>query len=218
MRDSIKILITTNCELLVSPRTDLNDPGYIYLEFMVAEDIDSYETLELSECPQLYRYYFKKDGIYMYYRLKITTKSLLEGVELDDRLYYNDDSNKLMLGNKELVSSEQLKDIVDNDYPETSYGIIEFIERPVFSICRISNCLENLQRKYIFDECPSKKSCKDDPDKINRDFLFSSVFILRLLIRQQRYEEALKILESINDCGAICSNMQAPNINTCGCR
>lgn len=218
MRDIIKILITTNCELLVSPRTDLNDPGYVYLEFMVSENVDSYETLELSECPQLYRYYFEEDGVYMYYRLKIVTKSLLEDVELENRLYYDDVSDKLMIGNKELISSEQLKDIVDDDYPETSYGIIEFVERPVFSICRISNCLENLQRKYIFDGCPSKKNCKEDSDKLNRDFLFSSVFILRLLIQQQRYEEALRILESINDCGVVCSNMQSPSINTCGCK
>ena len=217
---NVKIIINTKCELLVIPKTELAEEGFVYLEFLVSDKVDTLSTLSISSDPDVYRYFFEKDGLYMYYRLKVPTKKTLDEISQSSgkRLYYDADADKLMIGNKELVSSEQLRDIVDNDSPETSYGIVEFIERPVFSICRISNCLENLQRKYIFDGCPSKKNCKEDPDKINRDFLFSSVFILRLLIQQQRYEEALRILESINDCGTLCSNMQSPRINSCGCK
>ena len=219
MKDYVKILITTNCELLVSPRNSLSDPGYVYIEFVVADKVDSYKTLLISDCPQLYRYYLEKDGIYMYYRLKITTLSLLGESDLEDRLYYDDNSDKLMIGLTEVTTSKQLENIVDDDYPETKFGIIEFVEKPVFSICRISSCLENLQRKYIFEGNPSSigTQCKDDSDKVVRDFIFSSVFILRLLIRQQRYEEALRILESIDNCNIVCNNTYTSSKNSCGC-
>lgn len=217
----IKALISTNCELLVSPRTNVYDEGFIYLEFIVADGEDTIDTLVMSDAPELYRYYLQKDGIYMYYRLKVPTKTKLGNSDLTSRLYYDDTTDKLMIGNDEVSTSKQLEDIVDDDYPDTKYGITEFIEKPIFSICRISSCLENLQRKYIFEGCPSNKGTKCDSksneDKTIRDFIFSSVFILRTLIRQQRYEEALRILESINGCNTICNETYTSDKSSCRC-
>lgn len=215
---NVRIIINTKCELLVSPKTELLDPGFVYLEFLVSDYVDLLSTLEISENPNLFRYFFEKDGLYMYYRLKVPTKTKLDSVSapITGRLYYDDVLKKLMIGTEPVVKSEQLENIIDDDSPHTSYGISEeIVEEPIFSICRISACLENLQRKYIFS-FSQKNNCKADSDKLTRDFLFSSVFILRLLIGQQRYEEALRILESITKCSELC------NITTyktsCGCK
>ena len=213
-----KILINTKCELLVSAEDNLNiENGFVYLEFLVSDSVDSLKTLVISETPSLYRYYFNEDGLYMYYRLQIPTKTKLEGQDLFGRLYFDDSSEKLMIGAKEVIYSKQLEDVVDDDSPSASYGIVEIIEEPIFSICRISTCLENLQRRYIFEGTPTKQ-CKTESSKLFRDFLFASIFILRLLIRQQRYEEALRILEHVNSCSEVCELVNRSGKNSCGCR
>lgn len=212
----VKIIINTKCELLVVPKTELAEEGFVYLEFLVSDKVDTLSTLSISSDPDVYRYFFEKDGLYMYYRLKVITKEKLDEVSGSyDRLYYDAASDKLMIGDKPITESVQLENIVDDDNINKSYGISgEIIEEPIFSICRISACLENLQRKYIFN-FSQKNNCKADSDKLTRDFLFSSIFILRLLIKQQRYEEALRILESITQCNSVCEHMNTSN--SCGC-
>lgn len=217
-RQGPRIVINTKCELLVSEESDLKDPGYVYLEFLVSDSVSSIATLVISEAPSLYRYYFNNDGLYMYYRLKVPTKTMLGEENIETRLYFDDSTNKLMIGNLEVTRSKQLEDVVDDDSPSATYGISsDIIEEPVFSICRISTCLENLQRKYIFEGTP-KKVCKTESNKLFRDFLFASIFILRLLIRQQRYEEALRILDHVNSCDGMCELVNRFNKNSCGCK
>lgn len=217
---NVKIIINTKCELLVVPKTELKDLGFVYLEFLISDKVDALSTLSISSDPDVYRYFFEKDGLYMYYRLKVPTKNTLDEISQSygTRLYYDSDSNKLMIGNTAVIKSEQLEDVVDDDNINITYGVVEIVEEPIFSICRISACLENLQRKYIFEGHPdlTGSKCKEDSDKNIRDFLFSSIFILRLLIRQQRYEEALRILESINNCETICNSTYTSR-SSCGC-
>ena len=215
MNTNITTLINTKCELMVSPTESLYDPGFTYLEFVAGEDLDLLSTAVISEDPELFRHYFEKDGLYVYYRLKIATTQLDE-LNTQHRLYFDDITKKLMIGDDEVTESSQLEDVIDDDSPNTSWGIIDIIEEPIFSICRISRCLENLQRKYIFNETHFVGKCKDDSDKNLRDFLFSSVFILKMLIRQQRYEEALKILNTINTCGMCDSYINSKN--SCNCK
>lgn len=92
--------------------------------------------------------------------------------------------------------------------------------KPIFSICRLHNCLENKLRTYIFDTlktCGQYPECNKDSygDHI-RNFLFSTVFILRQLICQERYAEATRILDSINNCNGICEDTRS-NSNKCNC-
>lgn len=223
----IKALVSTNCEIMVSPRTEVYDPGFVYVEFLTSEYMDTFETLFISEEPIIYKQYVTKDGIYMYYRLKVPTKSYLDelGANIENRLYFNDTTNELMIENSLINTSKQLEDIVDEDYPETKYGIAEVIEYPIFSICRISNYLENLQRKFIFEgwnaiTFQKENDCKKETEvrKTMRDFIFSTVFILRLLIKQQRYEEALRILEFVQGCNMIDREIYTMNNVSCGCK
>lgn len=149
----VKALVSTNCEIMVSPRTDVYSPGFVYAEFIVSEYMDTMNTLEISEDPVIYKQDVAKDGIYMYYRLKIPTKSYIDelGASITNRLYFDDEISELKIEDEIINTSKQLEDIVDEDYPETKYGIAEVIEYPIFSICKISNYLENLQRKFIFE-------------------------------------------------------------------
>lgn len=217
MANNTTILINTKCELMVSPRESLAEEGYTYVEFLVGDSVDSISTLVISEEPELFKYYLSEDGLYVYYRLKIintNNESSLEELG-ENRIHFNEDTKKLMIGSKELEDSAQLETIINSDSPNL-LGVIDMLEEPVFSICKVSTCLENLQRKYIFSGSHVGGSCKNDTDKNLRDFLFSTVFILKLLIRQQRYEEALKILKSINTCG-LCNSYMSPR-NSCNCR
>ena len=223
----IKALVSTNCEIMVSPRTDVYDKGFVYVEFLISDYMDTFKTLTVSEEPVIYKQDVVKDGIYMYYRLKIPIKSYIDelNASIENRLYFNDNTMELMIEDTVINTSKQLEDIVDEDYPETKYGIAEVIEYPIFSICKISNYLENLQRKFIFEgwnaiTFQKENDCKKETEvkKTMRDFIFSTVFILRLLIRQQRYEEALRILEFVQNCNMIDKDIYTMNKTSCGCK
>ena len=212
MNSDTRILINTKCELMVAPISDLSEEGYVYLEFVDGDDLDLMSTLTISHSPTLFKYYLINDGLYMYYRLKIATTEL--DINTENRLYFDVTTQKLMIGDTEVTESKQLRDVIDDASPNTKFGVIDLLEEPVFSICKISSCLENLQRKYIFNY-NSLSNCKIDEDKNLRDFLFSTVFILKLLLKQQRYEEALKLLQSVNTC-EICDSYVL-NKNSCNC-
>lgn len=216
--DNTRIIINNKCELMISPIESLYEEGYTYLEFLDGDDVDLMSTLIISQDPELFKYYLSSDGLYMYYRWKIATTDLLEDTDKKDRLYFDNNSEKLMIGDKEL-EEEDLRHIINDDAPDLELGIIETFEKPIFSICKISLCLENLQRKYIFEQNPlyTGSKCGNDSDKSIRDFLFSSIFLLRILIKQQRYEEALKILNILDNCELCNSTYKYKNKNLCGC-
>lgn len=210
----VKTLITTKCELLVSSEDIQIVPGLVYLEFLVGENIDCMKNIIVTDCPDLFRYNLDDDGLYMYYRLGIYTKDYLEG-HYEDKLYYDTDTNKIMLGEEEIKTSAQLEAIVED--AETEYSIVEFLAEPIFSICRLSQCLFNYQREFVLEGCSGGTlKCKNNSNAFAREFLFSTVFILRQLIRQQRYEEALRILRSVEKCNGLCKDTKSVT-KKCNC-
>lgn len=219
MESKIKKIITTECELLVSPSEKIvAEDGYVYLEFVVGENIDCYENAEVSSVPQMFRFPMDDDGLFMYYRLKIYTKSLLQN-NTDKKFYYDDMSEtpRLMLGDIEICTSKDLENVANNA-DKTEYSIIDVVEEPVFSICRLNYCLTEYQKEFIFNGFSKINSnCKSDTNnEFARNFLFSTVFVLRQLIRQQRYEEALRILKSVSDCNGLCTNTKSSS-KKCNC-
>lgn len=135
-----------------------------------------------------------------------------------EKLYYDIENQKLMLGLVEVTDSKTLIDVADTQ--STALGIQEFVEEPVFSICRLDHCLSELQRKFIFGTTSDRliESCDDTAeDEFARNFLFSTVFVLRQLIKQQRFIEADRILKSVNRCEGFCDKTSASKRN-CGCR
>lgn len=121
-----------------------------------------------------------------------------------------------MNGLEKIDDSEKLEVILSGATEDN----LEIYTEPIFSICRLQHCLETKLRTYIFD---TLKTCGHDLECTNkghedylRTFLFTTIFILRQLICQQRYSEALRILKSINNCDGICNDTMSSS-NDCGC-
>lgn len=217
MNTLVNKLITTKCELLVSPKDSITeDDSVVYLEFVVGDKVDCYDNALISSVPDSYRYKMDDDGLFMYYRLKIYTKTTL-GTSCAGKLYYDDINDKLMLGDEEINSSDKLEEIVDDIKSE--YAILDIIEEPVFSICRLNHCLTEYQRRFVLEGCKNgfAQKCNNDPyESFAREFLFSTAFVLRQLIRQQRFEEALAVLKSVEGCNGLCADTKSAS-KTCNC-
>lgn len=219
---NVKALITTQGELLVSPRWDLEvTPGYVYLEFVDNADIDTLNSIQIStDAPVIYKQDLHNDGLYIYHRMQVLTRSYIEDEAVPyDNLFYYDDLEKpgLYCDGEEVTTNQQLLKIV-KDNEGSLAGIIDYISYPIFSLSRIQKCLSEYQRKFIFEHNGKDiKYCNDNKtDKFNRDFLFSTVFVLRQLIKEQRYEEATRILQTVNNCSSICKDVYSKK--GCCCR
>ena len=88
----------------------------------------------------------------------------------------------------------------------------------MFTICNLNQCLIALQKKAIFaglkncnyGVCEENKSLK-----LQRDFLFISVYVLDYLIEIGNYLEAQRILEALSTCGNLCNDNMLMNNNCC---
>lgn len=215
----IRKLITTKCELMVGPATPIEpDDRFVYLEFVVGEGIDCYDNAEISSSPEVYKFPLDDDGLFTYYCLKIYKKSYL-GEYTTEKFYYDDTTPtpRLMLGDAEIATSKALEEVINNSF-ETEYSIMDMVEEPVFSICRLEHCHNELQRKFVLDGCSENKKCgTNKDDSFAREFLFSTIFVLRQLIKQYRFEEALRILKTVSTCYGLCSDTTSSKNKKCNC-
>lgn len=220
----IDLKINANCQLVATPidalletiakpyEVDVEDT--VFVEFLIGPDNIANDTIKVSFEPDYYIYDLKSDGLYVYHKLKIFDK-----VHVDENyqgLCYDSKNNKL------LFKGTELKDIVEIiPYLEhADYGILEYVKAPMFSICKLNNCLKELLKKSILEY--NKKigniSCDDfDENKKLRDFLFISIHVLENLIIQERYGEAMDILNSIRSCTPICDNISIIK-SGCNCK
>jgi hypothetical protein len=220
----IDLKINANCQLVATPidalletiakpyEVDVEDT--VFVEFLIGPDNIANDTIKVSFEPDYYIYDLKSDGLYVYHKLKI-----FDNVHVDENyqgLCYDSKNNKL------LFKGTELKDIVEIiPYLEhADYGILEYVKAPMFSICKLNNCLKELLKKSIL-ECNKKIgniSCDDfDENKKLRDFLFISIHVLENLIIQERYGEAMDILNSIRSCTPICDNISIIK-SGCNCK
>ena len=226
---TINKVITTGCELWVNSTVHENTPGVMYFEFLEGPGLNTIMTQKTSTFEELntYKQQLNDDGLFMYYCLQIKTKETVlsgniehkpEEEYLSLRVYCDFVDNKWILYNglQEVKTNDDLNLIFTN---KTEYDA-GLVTKPIFSICRLHNCLETKLRSYIFDTlktCGQYPECNKDSygDHI-RNFLFSTIFILRQLICQERYAEATRILDSINNCNGICEDTRS-NSNKCNC-
>lgn len=203
MVNKVRKLITTKCELMVSPMCPITpDDRFVFVEFVSGNGVDPWSTIAITDNPICYEYSLGNDGLYMYNRWQIL---ISDSAATEFSIYYNPNDGKLYEGNIALsaIRFNELVPVIQDDVNITKYNIYDHIEEPVFSICKISKCLEDNQRKFIFNTTHDCRAewCEDSKQsKFERDFLFSSVFVLRYLIRQQRFAEAKQILDSITRC------------------
>jgi len=91
--------------------------------------------------------------------------------------------------------------------------------KDIFSLCQFEKCLTKLQKETIADGLMSSgnKVCLDKSKLVEqREFMFITHNLLKSLIRQERYEQAQKLLDDVTlKCGGICKNKMT--VNNCGC-
>lgn len=208
----VKKRINSECEVLIVPsETIYESENVVYLEFIVGEGVDCTDNAQITTVPSLFKCKLDDDGLFVYYRFKLNTKTGLKG-NIERKLYYDEVTSALMVGNTKIETSSQLEAILE--YNETEYSILEVISEPVFSICRLNHCLSEFQRKFVLNGC--NQACKNDSDKPIREFLFSTVFVLRQLIVQKRFGEALNILRTVEGCHTLCKDTKSVS-KKCNC-
>ena len=120
-----------------------------------------------------------------------------------------------MFGDEEIINPEDIINKLD-----ISYGIIDYYEYPIFSLCKLENCILSLEKNIILNESNDylgTVNCnKNDQIKKQRDFLFITLFVLKNLICQERFVEAKEVLDSISSCESLCESLKNSKSN-CGC-
>ena len=167
--------------------------------------------------------------------MKLLTNSkcqlILDGLKPEKGLeviVYND---KYTVVERESDSTEFFFDMPEDglfqyfvlNFEEEPEDLLEYIEdkslMPIvemFSICKLRNCLLNVEKDYIskfLKECSTNSHCSNDSIDVTRDFLLSTIFVLEHLICTGQTVEATRILKNISSC-TLCSNNKTTN---CGC-
>lgn len=195
---------------ILNPCETIYDGKTVYVEFVIYEDGNS--GFYISEnLDNEFVFDLPKDGLYAYYKIKIYKKEYIEDAT-NNKFYYDD---KIMFGNEEIVNPEDIINKLD-----ISYGIIDYCEHPIFSLCKLENCILSLEKNTILNESNDylgTANCnKNDQIKKQRDFLFITLFVLKNLICQKRFVEAKEVLDSISSCESLCENLKNTKSN-CGC-
>lgn len=195
---------------ILNPCETIYDGKTVYVEFVIYEDGNS--GFYISEnLDNEFVFDLPKDGLYAYYKIKIYKKEYIEDAT-NNKFYYDD---KIMFGDEEIVNPEDIINKLD-----ISYGIIDYYEHPIFSLCKLENCILSLEKNTILNESNDylgTANCnKNDQIKKQRDFLFITLFVLKNLICQKRFVEAKEVLDSISSCESLCENLKNTKSN-CGC-
>lgn len=213
--------INANCQLVATPinfelENILNPCSFdsnaiVFLEFLINPDADNNKTIKISKNYDDYYYCdLPSDGLYVYHKLKIFDKAFVDENYMG--LCYDSKHNKLIFKGVELKDIFEILPYLD----KSDYGVLEYIKSPIFSICKLQNCLKELQKKSI-TQCRGGLCDNFESDRKLRDFLFISIYVLENLIDQERFGEASDILKSLSSCAPICKNISL-NKSGCNCK
>lgn len=223
----IEFLTTINDEMVKQKFTVINAKGRDY------SSLNHCTALDLVD-----------DGVYVYHKLIIPSLSHFAVDDSGNRVVVSD-ATKFAVANKYFVyngdiyySKEDSPANVDiskfkivQDIREVWDGRKEINEmfwydEIVVSICHITKCLYNLQRKTLIDsakDCDFNKcssSTNLDTIRRHRDFILDAVMVLKFLIRKKLYTEVQEILEHLTSCGnTICKDFSDKSLikGGCGC-
>lgn len=201
--------INANGELIVYPFCDHAEDNVkkYFLEFLDNPDINQNDTIKISEQTDYYIYELPVDGLYTYYRLCIYDET--SKPDDYDGLYYDRQNNELMFQNKIL---DNIVDIIP--YLELGY-VRDWHKIDIFSIIKLQHCLLAMQKKKLVNSY--NNSCGNDSESQFMNFLFISIYVLENLIQEQRFGEAIDIVEMLSSCDFIC-NKNITKKSKCNCR
>lgn len=143
--------------------------------------------------------------------LKLTTSNVFY---IDD----TEEDNPILCRNGEKVQIEDLVDALLSGFE--NWGCLELQRKDVFSLCNLEKCIAQLQKEAVINglNTSGNKTCLNKSDlSEQRDFLFITFDLLKMLVNKELYEQAQQILIDINaKCGWICKSNSVKN--NCNCR
>ena len=100
-----------------------------------------------------------------------------------------------------------------------NWGCLELQREDIFVLCQFEKCLTKLQKETIVRglKTSGNKMCLNNANlSEQREFMFVTYDLLKLLIHQERYEQAQQLL---NDVSLKCNNICKTHVsgNNCGC-
>ena len=145
------------------------------------------------------------DGMYIYQKLILPTESH----DGEDSCYYEDGK---IYWNGDVVEFEDVwcskSDILN----------VFWFDDVFFSIFNLVKCFiitETNRLNSIFEN-GCRIQCTNNPYAANADFLASALFVLRYLIKQNKYLEAQSLLNRLQTCSGLCKDVRK-SLKECGC-
>lgn len=88
-----------------------------------------------------------------------------------------------------------------------------------FSICQLEECFINKYKEFLNKLCP-KSNCNSAEEIKVRDLIWMGIHTIKYYINLGRYFDAQRILEKLESCNGVCSNLgfnKALGKSGCGC-
>lgn len=145
------------------------------------------------------------DGMYVYQKLILPTHSHGGNSE-----YYYEDGQIYLDGN--VVTFE---DIWEDKSESLNVFWFDDVFFSIFNIVKCFILTENNRLNSIFEN-GCRIQCTSNPYAANADFLASAIFVLRYLIRQNKYIEAQELLNRLQTCNGLCKDVKQ-SLKECGC-
>lgn len=236
---NVTLTLNKDCNIVASftyPTTDITDHAIV--EFLIKNELDNSEDktiyqyckeIETEEEPELSASKvidLPKDGTYTYYRILLPKFShFLNGSTYEVANKYFVFNNEVYYSEENLVADPDDSYIIDDYHKiweerDTLFSQLAYVNEKFFSFCKLNNCLTKMQWRIIKDF--AKNGCSVDcseysNERLLRDFLLATVYCLRYLAEQGRFEDAQAILDALSVCG----NSICPDDDTleggCGC-
>ena len=177
------------------------------------------------------QYNLEGDGTFYLKRLFIVSRDFYESLSpssLTNKtvVFYDEDLLKFY---KIVNNNEEEIQLADLAFEFTSSYLGAFTSHKLFSICFLKRCYYLLQRQILNNGLglnpPNKRTkkcltgdCESSEELISkRDFIHNTIHVLDYLIGCGYYNDAQRLLESLNTCGFICRDVGISTNNDCGC-
>lgn len=212
MDSRLEITLTTNADgnLVLIDNTDYSEWATDVSNHTVIERLLNYDSKVLKTKVSTLSNedsYFEliADGMYVYQRLILPTF----GHEGNSDCYY-DDGKIYLDGNEstfEAIWEEKSENLNVFWFDDVFFSIFNLVK------CFILTERDRLNRIF---ENGCRIQCTDNPYAANADFLASAIFVLRYLIKQNRYIEAQGLLNRLQTCNGLCKDLKH-HLKECGC-
>lgn len=177
------------------------------------------------------QYNLEGDGTFYLKRLFVVSRNFYESLNpslLTGKtvVFYDEDELKFY---KVVAGEEEEIQLSDLAFEFTSSYLGAFTSHKLFSICFLKRCYYLLQRQILNNSLglnPPKNrtkkcltgDCESSDEFISkRDFIHNTIHVLDYLIGCGYYNDAQRLLESLNTCGFICRDVGISTNNDCGC-